>query len=61
MPPLHSAAASGTLPIEQTKLMIAMNGPTMTFSRLVQKPWPWRKTSFQKWTGTRTARNPATT
>ena len=27
MPPLHSAAARGTLPMEQTKLMMAMNGP----------------------------------
>ena len=47
MPPFHSAAASGTLPIEQTKLMMAMNGPTTTFSTLVQKPWPWRNTAFQ--------------
>ena len=28
MPPCHSAAAIGTLPIEHTKLMNAMNGPT---------------------------------
>ena len=60
MPPFHSAAANGTLPIEQTKLMMAMNGPTTTFSRLVQNPWPCRKTVFQTWTGTTTARNPAT-
>ena len=33
MPPCQSAAAMGTLPIEQTKLMMAMNGPTMTFSQ----------------------------
>ena len=46
MPPCHSAAAIGTLPIEHTKLMKAMNGPTTTFSRLVQKPWPARNTSF---------------
>ena len=44
MPPFHSAAASGTLPMEQTKLMMAMKGPTMTFSTLVQNPWPVRKT-----------------
>ena len=61
IPPFQRAAASGTLPIEQTKLMMAMNGPTMTFSTLVQNPWPWRKTAFQTWTGTRTAKNPATT
>ena len=60
IPPLQRAAARGTLPIEQTKLMMAMNGPTMTFSRLVQKPWPWRNTVFQTCTGTSTARKPAT-
>ena len=38
IPPLHSAAASGTLPIEQTKLMMARNGPRMTFSSTDQKP-----------------------
>jgi hypothetical protein len=32
IPPAHSAAASGTLPIEQTKLMTARNGPRITFS-----------------------------
>ena len=40
IPPCQSAAPSGTFPTEQTKLMIAMNGPTMTFSSDVQKPWP---------------------
>ena len=47
IPPFHSAAAKGTLPMEQTKLMMAMNGPTMTFSTLVQNPWPCRKIVFQ--------------
>jgi hypothetical protein len=56
IPPFHRAAASGTLPTEQTKLMMAMNGPTMAFSRLVQNPWPWRKTVFQTCTGTTTAK-----
>ena len=46
IPPFQSAAASGTLPMEQTKLTRAMSGPTRTFSTLVQKPWPWRKTTF---------------
>ncbi len=32
MPPDHSTAASGTLPIEQTKLSTAISGPTRTFS-----------------------------
>ena len=60
MPPAHNDAARGTLPIEQTKLMMAMNGPTTTFSTLVQNPWPWRNTTFQTWLGTATARKPAT-
>ena len=60
MPPLHSAAASGTLPMEQTKLMMAMNGPTMAFSTLVQNPWPVMNTACQTDVGTSTARNPAT-
>jgi len=29
MPPFQRTAASGTLPIEQTKLMIATSGPMM--------------------------------
>ena len=47
MPPCHSAAASGTLPTEQTKLMIARNGPRTTFSSVDQKPWPVRKIDCQ--------------
>jgi len=31
------------LPIEHTKLMKAMNGPTTTFSRSVRSPCPDRK------------------
>ena len=60
IPPCHSAAANGTLPIEQTKLTIAMNGPTTTFSRLVQNPCPCRNTACHTLTGTRAARKPAT-
>ena len=60
MPPLQRAAARGTLPIEQTQLIMAMRGPTSAFSRVVQKPWPWRKSEFQKLVGTTTARKPAT-
>ena len=45
--------------MEHTKLMNAMNGPTITFSRLVQKPCPWRNTAFQTLLDTSTARNPA--
>jgi hypothetical protein len=38
MPSCQSAAAIGTLPIEHTKLMNAMNGPTMAFCTVVQNP-----------------------
>ena len=61
IPPCHSAAARGTLPMEQTKLMIAMNGPTNAFSMLVQTPCPLMNTACQTDVGTRTARKPATT
>ena len=60
MPPDQSAAASGTLPMEQTKLMMAMKGPTIAFSRLVQNPCPEMNTACQTDVGTNTARNPAT-
>ncbi len=59
MPPCQSAAAIGTLPTEHTQLMKAMNGPRMTFSSVVQKPWPVKKTSFHTSIGTITARKPA--
>jgi hypothetical protein len=32
IPPAHRIAASGMLPIEQTKLRMAMTGPSSTFS-----------------------------
>src|ERR1700759_4013312 len=38
IPSCHSAAASGTLPTEQTKLMIATNGPMRAFSIRVWGP-----------------------
>ena len=60
IPPCQSAAAMGTLPMEQTKLMKAMNGPTTTFSTLVQTPWPVRNRSAQARIGTSTPRAPAT-
>ena len=44
MPPYQSAAASGTFPTEQTKLIIAMKGPTITFSSDVQNPCPLTNT-----------------
>ena len=61
MPSFQSAAASGTLPMEQTKLMIATNGPTMAFSIMVREPWPCRNTAFQKPAGTATVAKPAAT
>ena len=61
IPPFQRAAANGTLPMEQTKLTMAMKGPTMTFSTLVQNPWPCRKTAFHTEVGTMIVRKPATT
>ena len=61
MPPAHRAAASGTLPIEQTKLMIARNGPRTTFSSTEAKPCPVQNSDCQKLTGTAASAKPATT
>ena len=61
IPPDHRAAASGTLPMEQTQLITAISGPTRAFSMLVQIPWPWRKRVLQTSMGTTTASTPATT
>ena len=61
MPSCQSAAASGTLPTEQTKLMIATNGPTTAFSIMVRGPWPCQNTAFQKPAGTATEAKPART
>ena len=47
IPPDQSAAASGTFPIEQTQLKMAISGPTNAFSIVVQFPCPWRKSAFQ--------------
>lgn len=61
MPPDQSAAASGTLPTEQTKLMIARNGPTATFSRVDQKPCPVTNSERQNHVGTAIVAKPAIT
>src|SRR5262249_58553262 len=59
IPPLQSTAASGTLPMEQTKLTIATNGPTSgpiifaTVGLLV------KKNAFQNESGTQAASAPA--
>ena len=60
MPPCHSAAAIGTLPIEQTNVTTVINGPTIAFSMIVQMPWPSKNTAFHQSIGTSTVRNPAT-
>src|SRR5690348_15466453 len=55
IPPFHSTAASGTLPIEQTKLSIATIGPIsgpITFATVGS---PVAKTSCQKESGTQAA------
>ena len=60
IPPDQRAAASGTLPIEQTQLITAISGPTSAFSMVVQIPWPWRNRLLQTCIGTTTASTPAT-
>ncbi len=59
IPPRHNAAAIATLPTEHTNAINAMNGPMITFSIAVRKPWPWRKRSFQTCTGTSALSMPA--
>ena len=61
MPPFHRDAARGTLPMEQTKLMMAMNGPTTgVLEKLVESRAPVTKTACHTDVGTSTARKPAT-
>ena len=60
MPPFHSAAARGTLPIEQTKLRMAMSGPTTAFSTEDARPWPLTKMCPHRASGTTAASRPAT-
>ena len=43
IPPFHSTAASGTLPIEQTKLSTEMTGPISGPHNLAASGWPVRK------------------
>src|SRR6478736_4096129 len=42
IPPFQSTAASGTLPIEQTKLSTATSGPTSGPHRVASRWWPSR-------------------
>src|SRR5438552_11473531 len=59
IPPLQRTAANGTLPMEQTKLTIATNGPTrgpiiFAIVGLLEK-----KNAFQNESGTQAAKAPA--
>jgi len=60
MPPFQRIAASGTLPIEQTKLRIATAGPTTGPQSFASVGWPSRKSERQKCSGTQAASAPAT-
>ena len=60
MPPFHRAAASGTLPIEQTKLMMAMNGPDDDVLETGPEAVAGDEDGLPHDVGTSTARKPAT-
>ena len=59
MPPFHSTAASGTLPIEQTKLSTETTGPTRGPQTFDQNGWSVRNRCCQKLSGTQAATAPA--
>ncbi len=59
MPPFQSTAASGTLPIEHTKLSTETTGPMSGPHSLARKSWSTRKKSRQKLFGTHAASAPA--
>src|SRR3954454_6643224 len=59
MPPFHRTAASGTLPIEQTKLTIATSGPTTGPQNLAKVAWSSKKTACHHDSGTQAASAPA--
>src|SRR6266567_137060 len=59
IPPRHKTAASGTLPIEQTKLTRETNGPTRGPSILAMVGLLEKKNAFQNELGTQAARAPA--
>src|SRR6266545_4315140 len=60
MPPFHSTAASGTLPIEQTNDRTETSGPTSGPHSLASSGWPSRNKPCQKCCGTHAASAPAT-
>src|SRR5213083_2026154 len=59
IPPLQSTAANGTLPIEQTKLTIATNGPTRGPTIFEIVGLLVKKNAFQNESGTQAANAPA--
>src|ERR1700688_4282491 len=59
MPPRQSTAAKGTLPTEQTKLMMATSGPTSGPSILASVGLLVKKKVRQNESGTHTANAPA--
>src|SRR2546430_11086897 len=59
IPPFQSTAASGTLPIEQTKDSIATIGPTIGPHSAESTGWPVRKKLRQKDSGTQAPIAPA--
>ena len=59
IPPFQSTAASGTFPIEQTKVRIATSGPISGPQNLARVGWSSRKSPCQKDSGTQAASAPA--
>ncbi len=59
MPPFQSTTASGTLPIEQTKLMTATSGPTIGPQMPASTGSLARKKALQKLSGTQAPIAPA--
>src|SRR5438876_1051759 len=59
MPPFQSTAASGTLPIEQTKESIATTGPISGPQRFATSGWLVRKSDRHHESGTHAASAPA--
>jgi hypothetical protein len=59
MPPFQRTAASGTFPIEQTKLMTATSGPTSGPHALANVSWSTKKNDSQKEFGPQAASAPA--
>src|SRR5664280_712492 len=59
IPPFHSTAASGTLPIEQTKVTTATAGPMIGPQTFASSGWPVRNSRCQKLSGIQAPAAPA--